>query len=442
MADYGPGQMRTPWGNADELRERMLRPGPGIPREDVARSQRERLFAATVACIADKGYEATVVADLLELSGVSRSAFYEHFHDKEDCLLATFDAIVAMATERFEEELDKNGNGDERGRNALDVLLEAIVRQPAAARLCFSDVYTVGERGRLTVERAMQRFAVLVGDMIEELRGGGALPADLVLGLLGGAQSIVQSHLRSGDAGESLLAHGDDLWDWALSYEPPGTPLRMAGRRSRPVEAHPPPFVAYSQAERIIRALAASAGERGYPAVTIAEIAARASVSQATFYSHFADKHAALVAALDSAGSQMLGFVMPAARRAADWENGVRAAIGALCAFYASEPNLARLVAVETYAAGPAALDQRDRANADIRALLKPGLEVAPRVKPIVADAALGAVWTLLYAQIVNEGPQALPQIAPLATYMVLAPFLGPEKALKVSNGDGRARGQ
>ncbi len=442
MADYGPVQMRTPWGNADQLRERMLRPGPGIPRDDVTRSQRERLFAATVACIAEKGYEATVVADLLELSGVSRSAFYEHFRDKEDCLLATFDAIVSMAIERFEEELDKDGSWDKRGRNALDALLEAIVRQPAAARLCFSDVYTVGERGRLTVERAMQRFAVLVGDMIEKLREGGALPADLVLGLLGGAQSVVQSQLRRGDAGESLLAYGDDLWDWALSYEPPGTPLRVTGRRARPVEAHPPPFVAYSQAERIIRALAASAGERGYPAVTIAEIAARASVSQATFYSHFADKHAALVAALDSAGSQMLGFVMPAARRAPDWENSVRAAIGALCAFYASEPNLARLVAVETYAAGPEALDQRDRANTEIRALLAPGLEAMPQMKSIVGDAALGAVWTLLYAQIVNEGPQALPQIAPLASYMVLAPFLGPGKALKVSNGDGRARGQ
>jgi AcrR family transcriptional regulator len=441
MADYGPGQMQTPWGNADQLRERMLRPGPGIPRDEVARSQRERLFAATVACIADKGYEATVVADLLELSGVSRSAFYEHFHDKEDCLLATFDAIVAMAIKRFETELAKSGTSDKRGRNALDALLEAIVRQPDAARLCFSDVYTVGERGRLTVERAMQRVAALVGEMIGKLRGGREMPADLVLGLVGGAQSIIQSHLRRGDV-DSLIAHADDLWDWALSYEPPGTPLRVAGRRARPVEVHPPPFVAYSQAERIIRALAASAGERGYPAVTIAEIAARASVSQATFYSHFADKHAALVAALDSAGSQMLGFVLPAARRASDWENGVRAAIGALCAFYASEPNLARLVAVETYAAGPAALDQRDRANAEIRALLKPGLEVAPQTKPIVADAALGAVWTLLYAQIVNDGPQALPQAAPLASYMVLAPFLGAEKALKVSNGDGRARGQ
>lgn len=441
MADYGHGQMRTPWGNADQLRERMLRPGPGIPREDVARSQRQRLFAATVACIADKGYEATVVADLLELSGVSRSAFYEHFRDKEDCLLATFDEIVDMAIARFEAELEKSGTWDKRGRGALDALLEAIARQPAAAKLCFSDVYTVGERGRESVERAMQRFAVLVGKLLEKLRGS-ALPPDLVLGLLGGAQSIVQSHLRHEGAGASFAPHADDLWDWVLSYEPPGTPLRVTGRRSRPIDAHPPPFVAYSQAERIIRALAASAGERGYPAVTIAEIAARASVSQATFYSYFADKHAALVAALDSAGSQMLGFVMPAARRAPDWENGVRAAIGALCAFYASEPNLARLVAVETYAAGPAALDQRDRANAEIRALLKPGLELMPQIKPIAADAALGAVWTLLYARIVNEGPQALPQIAPLASYMVLAPFLGPEKALKVSNGDGRARGQ
>jgi len=48
---------QTPWGIADELRARMLRPGPGMPREEVTRSQRERLFAAMVACVERKGYE-------------------------------------------------------------------------------------------------------------------------------------------------------------------------------------------------------------------------------------------------------------------------------------------------------------------------------------------------------------------------------------------------
>jgi AcrR family transcriptional regulator len=440
MADNGPSEkMRTPWGNADQLRERMLRPGPGMPREEVERSQRERLFAATVACVAAKGYEATAVSDLLEISGVSRSAFYEHFRDKEDCLVATFEALAAKSMELVADELGKDGPWEERARDAMHALFERIVDQPAAARLCFCDVYTVGERGRQAVERSMEGFATTAGEAIGQIRGGDALPDEMVRGVLGGAQLIIQSRLLRGEV-EALPQYAGDLWEWAMGYEAPGTPLRLAGRRPRPTNGKPP-FLAYSQAEQIIRALAAAAGERGYPAVTVAEIAARASVSQATFYSHFPDKHSALVAALDSAGAQMLGVVMPASRRAPDWASGVRGAIGALCAFCAAEPDLARLAAVETYSAGPMALEQRDRIIDEMRALLEPGFDASPfSPKPIVADAALRAVWALLYGQIVNAGPEKLPQIAPLASYMVLAPFLGAEEAAEISNGDGRGR--
>ncbi len=440
MAGHGPAEMiQTPWGRADQLRERMLRPGPGLPREEVSRSQRERLFAAAVACIAAKGYEATTVADLLELSGVSRSAFYEHFHDREDCVLATFDALAAQSMELARRKLDEDAPAEKRGRAALGALLGAIVQQPAAARLFFCDVYTVGERGRLAVERSLASFVLLAEKTITEIRGGRELPAQMVHGLFGGAWSIVQSHLRRGEA-DALPGLAEDLWDWILGYEPPSEPLRLAGRRTpRPIDG-PPPFVAYSQAERIVRALAAGAGERGYPAVTIAEIAARASVSQATFYSYFADKDAALVAALDSAEAQMLGVAMPAARRAADSASGIRAAIGGMCAFYAAEPDLARLVTIEAYAAGPAALEQRDQGMQSIRELLELGLDAAAGAKPIVADAVLGTLWALLYGQIVAAGPSSIPQITPLASYMVLAPFVGVEEATRVANGDGRER--
>jgi AcrR family transcriptional regulator len=435
MAGYVPPHMvRTPWGNAEQLRERMLRPGPGIPREEVSQSQRERLFAATVASLAERGCEATSVADLLDLSGVSRSAFYQHFQDKEDCVLATFEELVSRAMEAASRELARDAPWRERARGALDALLEAVADQPAAARLCFSGVYTVGERGRLAVEKAMASFVDLAAETIGEAQGPG-LPPEMVQGIVGGIRSVIQAHLREGSE-DSLPDLGAGLLEWALSYALPSPPLRLARRRSRAPHGPPPSLFAYGQAERIIGALAASAGERGYPAVTIAEIAARASVSQATFYSHFVDKETALMAALDLAVSQMLGVALPAARRASDWPNAVRAGIGGLCAFYAAAPDFARLVAVEVYATDPATLGQRDDRT---RVLLEPDGLVADK-RQLVADAVLGAVWSVIHAQIVTAvGPQGLPQIAPLATYMALAPYLGMTKAVEVANGDGRA---
>ena len=53
MPGYGPPAMvRTPWGDAGQLRERKLRPGRGTPRDEAERNQRERLFAAMVATVA------------------------------------------------------------------------------------------------------------------------------------------------------------------------------------------------------------------------------------------------------------------------------------------------------------------------------------------------------------------------------------------------------
>ena len=431
----------TPWGRADELRERMLPPGPGHSREEVARNQRERLFGAMVACVAERGYEATTVADLLELSGVSRSAFYERFRDKEDCFLATFDAVVAESMQVLGGDLRRDSDPVGIARAALQRLFEMVAHQPAAARLCFSEAYTVGKAGHAAVERTMEAVTAMVSETLARVNGEVRLPVEIVRGLAGGGQKIIQDHLREGRL-EELPGLLPDLWDWGLGYEPPPRPLKLSGRQPRSPAGERPPYVPHSQAERIIRALAAASAERGYPAVTIAEIAARASVSQATFYSHFADKDAALLAALDSAGAQMLAAMLPAGRRAPDWPHGVRAALGALCSFCAAEPDFAWMMAVSPYAAGGAALDLRERTVAGVREALRPGFELAPRTKPIVADAAIGAVGALLYMQIVDSGPQAMPEIAPLATYMVLSPFIGAEQAAEVANGDGRGCSQ
>src|SRR6476660_3004279 len=107
--------VRTPWGDATELRARMLRPGRGMPREEADRNQRERLFAAMVATVAEKGYEATTVADLVELSGVSRSAFYRHFTDKEECFLTAAETL-AQPTVEIMEHAEHGPSGEERTR--------------------------------------------------------------------------------------------------------------------------------------------------------------------------------------------------------------------------------------------------------------------------------------------------------------------------------------
>ncbi len=39
--------------------------------------------------------------------------------------------------------------------------------------------------------------------------------------------------------------------------------------------------------------------------------------------------------------------------------------------------------------------------------------------------------------QVRREGPESLPAVVPLATYITLVGFVGPDRALAVANGEG-----
>jgi hypothetical protein len=64
-----------------------------------------------------------------------------------------------------------------------------------------------------------------------------------------------------------------------------------------------------------------------------------------------------------------------------------------------------------------------------LEALLVPGYEISPDVPRIAAEAIGGAIYALIHDQVKKRGPESLPELAPMATYMTLAPFLGAKEA-------------
>jgi AcrR family transcriptional regulator len=253
---------------------------------------------------------------------------------------------------------------------------------------------------------------------------------------IGAQQEIARTRLRLGREAE-LPKLTDELWELMLSYRPPPVALRLAGRAPTP---RPESLEAHDHAERALRAFAVVVAEQGYANTTVDAVVKRAKMSATTFYAHFDGKEDALLAAIDSAGSQMVAAILPAFRRARDWPEGIRAGFGALFNFLASRPALARLIAVEVYAAGPKAVERRVQTLKPLEALVAGGRERSPETPKIAAEAIAGGVNTLAYRQIRDKGPEALPYLAPICTYIALSPFLGAEEACRVANGDGRGR--
>ena len=103
----------------------------------------------------------------------------------------------------------------------------------------------------------------------------------------------------------------------------------------------PPERVRESQRLRLTAAATAALAERGYAGVTVTEIAKRAGVSTSSFYKHFGDLWACVLAAYEE-GAERLGEQVEAACGEAEGGRGAQAAIEAALALLAAEPALAQ----------------------------------------------------------------------------------------------------
>src|SRR5438128_6543374 len=61
--------------------------------------QRRRLFEAAAAVFARVGYAEASAEAISREAGMSKATFYEHFANKEECILALFDAAAGQLGE-------------------------------------------------------------------------------------------------------------------------------------------------------------------------------------------------------------------------------------------------------------------------------------------------------------------------------------------------------
>lgn len=429
---------QTPWGDSTQLRARKLAPGYRLPPESVARNQRWRLMAAMVAAVAEQGYEKTTVGRIVELSGVSRTAFYRHFSDKEDCFVAAVDAVIGFARAAATEAHDKGGTWSDRLVSALHGLIEQAAAQPAAARACLIDVYVAGPRAVEHVDRGATAYERWILEGHKE--SPDCLEPDplVVRGIIGGTRKAIAHRLRLGQEA-ALPELAAQLTEWALTYETPSVPIRRPRRRAT-AGREQPVFVAHDQVERIFAALAAVVREKGYRAMTLDDVAERARISFSTFYNHFRTKEDAFMAAYDTGQAQAYAAALPPYQRAPDWPRAVRAGLDGFLGYLSRETNWAHAGLVEVLAVGQLGMERLDRGIAAFSALLEPGFELAPNTPRIASEAVGGAIYELLYAQIREHGAASLRQLLPTATFIALAPFVGSEQAVTIANEGPRRR--
>ncbi len=172
--------------------------GADPPRGALAATQRERILAAAEQAVAEKGCAGATIEGIVKLAGVSTVTFYEHFADKEECLVAAFDRAVEETREQLREAAPAELAWPDQVREGLQVLLAAIDADPARARVCLVEAQMGGPA-------LAARYDAALDEVVAKLREGralgsarGWLPDGLEQATVGGLAWLLRQRLELG----------------------------------------------------------------------------------------------------------------------------------------------------------------------------------------------------------------------------------------------------
>jgi AcrR family transcriptional regulator len=127
-----------------------------------------------------------------------------------------------------------------------------------------------------------------------------------------------------------------------------------------------------SQRRRLTAAATAALREEGYGAITLTEVARGAGVSTATFYQHFGDVWACLLAAFEAGGDRLCERIEEACGEARDpAAEPVQAGVAGALELLAGEPVLAYLLSTEPPSRAEALWAARRRLVARLAGMLR-----------------------------------------------------------------------
>jgi AcrR family transcriptional regulator len=226
------------------------------------------------------------------------------------------------------------------------------------------------------------------------------------------------------DFGQGTLAF---VADQASTMRPP------PGRHPLPKE-----FIAQHQRARIIAALAEETVDKGYRAVTVADIVRRAGIARNTFYENFSSKEDCFLAASEYTVNEALRRVVDAASKVEDWPRRVNAGLAAFLHYVASEPALARTCIVEALSAGPAAVERYENSIQSFVPLFRMGRKVSEHGEELpstLEETIVGGIFWIVYQRIIMGQVEQIEALLPELVEFSLTPYLGAAAAKQVAAG-------
>jgi AcrR family transcriptional regulator len=172
--------------------------------------QRERLLQAAAEEFASRGYAGASSESISRRAGMSKATFYEHFANKEGCIIALFDRAADEVARAMADAARSVGDASaaERVMAATRAFLSALAEHPEFAQTLLVEIIGAGPKAAQRRDQIMQQFAESLDAENAAAAGRGlirrfATPYDSVA-IVGAITELVSRQVRLGEPADAI----------------------------------------------------------------------------------------------------------------------------------------------------------------------------------------------------------------------------------------------
>jgi AcrR family transcriptional regulator len=190
--------------------------------------QRRRLDDAAATVFARVGYADATAEAIAREAGMSKATFYEHFDNKESCILALFETATGVLLGALQSAAEREAprSPEQRYRASISALLEVMAQNPAFTQTLLVEIVAAGPRARERRDAFAAAFATYIDERNAKDAESGRAPrlADPLdaHAIVGATFELAARQLRTGEPADlrdllpvierliaGLLAQGD-----------------------------------------------------------------------------------------------------------------------------------------------------------------------------------------------------------------------------------------
>jgi AcrR family transcriptional regulator len=189
-----------------------------LPDEVKAR-QRERLVRAMGQCVSEQGYADTTIADVVRVARTSRTAFYKHFADKEDCFLETYGQMTEVRIGASLQAAAQVDGWDEKLDEGIAAYFRWMAAHPEVAITTVVEVHCAGRQALDARSRALAGWTKTIEGVAVLARQAGEdveIDETAAFAVILAAEAHVHEYARSGRL-EEVVERTEDVQRLARS---------------------------------------------------------------------------------------------------------------------------------------------------------------------------------------------------------------------------------